>query len=150
VRKFGEERAVLALIQPTWAAKESDAWTMTGITCEQAGGKGAFKCPGPDGATFLVITEIRTVDDRRRIFGARTCSHVLEGDRHILLVSRERDGEVLAVCGGEDDAPETTRELTLDQLLALDPSLGALADLPDGWVALRDSAEHEWLRSAGE
>jgi hypothetical protein len=150
VRRFGEERAVLSLIQPRWAAKEADAWQMTAIACKLIGAQGAFKCPAQDGATFLVLDGVRDVSDRKRLFGARTCAHVLEEDRPILLVSRETDGEVLAVCGGEDDADGTMRELSLDQLLNLDPDLAALADLPDGWAALRESPGHAWTRSQAE
>jgi hypothetical protein len=45
----------------------------------------------------------------------------------------------LALCGGENDSAETTRTLTLDKLLELDPTLSLLADMPDGWV--RSKAE---------
>lgn len=150
VRRFGEERAVLSLIQPRWAATEADAWQMTAITCKLVDGKGAFKCPGPEATTFLVFTELRNVSDRKRVFGAQTCSHVLEEDRPILLVSREADGEVLAVCGGEDDSAATARSLPLDRLLAFDAGLAELADLPDGWVALRESPDQAWVRSKSD
>ncbi len=149
-RQFGEERGVPTLIQPRWAATEADAWQMAAVACKLSEGRGAFKCPGPDATTFLVFTALRAVSDRKRVFGARTCAHVVGGDRPVLLVSRELDGEVLAVCGGEDDSAEAMHALTLDQLLGLDPSLLALADLPDGWVALRDSQEHDWARSQAE
>jgi hypothetical protein len=150
VRKFGEERSILSLIQPKWAATEADAWQMTAVTCKLLDAKGAFKCPGAEAATFMVFTDLRSVSDRKRVFGAQTCSHVLEEDRPILLVSRELDGEVLAVCGQEDDSAATSRSLPLDRLLGLDGSLADLADLPDGWVALRDSPEQDWVRSKSE
>lgn len=147
VRDFGEQRGVLALIQPRWAATESDAWQMTAIVGKMTDAKGAFKVPTADGAVFLVFSEIRKVGDRKRIFGARTCSHVLEEGRPILLVSREADGDVLAVCGGDDDTETTVRDLPLDTLLNLDSSLAELADLPDGWVALRESEDGPWTPS---
>jgi hypothetical protein len=150
VREFGEERGLLTLLQPRWAAKETDAWQMTALTARLTDAKGAFKCTASDGFTFMVFTDIRAVSDRKRIFGAQTCSHVLEEDRPILLVSRELDGEVLAVCGAEDDSPATSRPLSLDQLLALDPTLTSLAGMADGWVALRDSLEHDWVQSKAE
>lgn len=150
VRKFGEERSILSLIQPRWAATEADAWQMTAITCKLVDAKGAFKCPGPEAATFMVFSDLRSVSDRKRLFGAQTCSHVLEEDRPILLVSRETDGEVLALCGQEDDSAATARSLPLDRLLGLDGSLVELADLPDGWVALRESPERDWVRSKSE
>src|SRR5687768_766228 len=73
VRQFGEERGILALIQSKWSATEADAWAMTAITCRLNDAKGAFKCPGKDETTFLVFTDIRSVSDRKRIFGAQTC-----------------------------------------------------------------------------
>jgi hypothetical protein len=146
-REFGIERGILRVMQPRWAAAEKDAWEMTAITTKATDGKGAFRCPAQDGHHYLVITDIREVSDRKRIFGASTCSHVLEEDRPILLVSRELDGEVLAVCGGEDDTAESTRDIPLDKLLDLDATLSQLADMPDGWAAMRESMESPWSRS---
>ena len=150
VRQFGEERGVHFLIQPKWPATEADGAQMMAIACKVLDAKGGIKCPGPEGTVFLVFTDLRSVSDRRRVFGAQTCSHVLEEGRPILLVSREKDGEVLAVCGGEDDTPETTKSLPLDKLLGLDGSLADLADMPDGWVALRESPDQDWVRSKSE
>ncbi len=149
-REFGTERGVIRLIQPKWAAKESDAWEMTAVADKLNEAKGAYRCPGQDGFTYMIFTDLRAVSDRRRVFGAQTCSHVLDDARPILLVSKERDGEVLAVCGGENDTAATTRDLPLGRLLDLDPTLGLLADLQDGWVALRESPDHEWVRSKAE
>lgn len=150
VREWGEERHLLTLVQPRWAAAEQDAWHMTAITAKLTEARGGFKCPGPELTTFLVFTDLRAVSDRKRVFGARTCSHVFDGDRPILLVSRERDGEVLAVCGGEDDTPEALLDLPLDKLLGLDSTLSALAGMPDGWAALRESPETPWQPSKSE
>jgi len=149
-KEFGTERGIIRLIQPRWAAKESDAWEMTAMTSKLAEAKGAYRCPSPDGFTYMIFTDLRAVSDRKRIFGAQTCSHVLEEDQPILLVSRELDGEVLAVCGGENDSAATTRVLPLDQLLDLDPTLSLLADMPDGWVAMRESPNDDWVRSKAE
>lgn len=149
-KEFGAERGIIRLIQPKWAARESDAWEMTALTAKLAEAKGAFRCPTPDGFTYMIFTDIRSVSDRKRLFGASTCSHVLEENQPILLVSRERDGEVLAVCGGENDTAATARTLPLDRLLDLDPTLSLLADMPDGWVALRETADDDWVRSKAE
>jgi len=149
-RNYGNEQGIQRLIQPKWAAKESDAWEMTALTFRLTDAKGAFKCTSPEGSTFVVFTDIRTVSDRKRLFGARTCAHVLNDARAILLVSRELDGEVLAVCGDEDDNAQTTRDLPLDRLLNLDPSLLPLAAMPDGWVAMRESSDDDWVRSKAE
>lgn len=150
VRQFGEERGIPFLIQPKWPATEADGWQMTAIACKLLDAKGGLKSPGPEGTTFMVFTEFRSAADRKRVFGARTCSHVLQEGRPLLLLSREADGDVVALCGGEDDTAETTRSLPLDRLLALDGSLAELADMPDGWVALRESPDQDWVRSKAE
>jgi hypothetical protein len=149
-RDFGIEHGVLRLMQPRWAAQDKDAWDMTAATAKLTEAKGAFRCPSPDGFTYMVFTDIRAVDDRPRVFGAKTCSHVLDEDRSILLVSREQDGEVLALCGGDDDTAETMRDIPLDKLIDFDPSLIELADMPDGWVAVRESSGDAWARSKNE
>jgi hypothetical protein len=149
-REYGNEQAVIALITPKWAAKESDAWEMTAVTTKLIDAKGAYKCPGKDGATYLVITGIQAVSDRKRIFGAQTCTHVLNDDSPILLVSREKSGDVLALCGSENDTPEAMRDVPLDRLLDLDPTLNLLADMPDGWAAQRETADDDWARVQAE
>src|SRR6185295_12391871 len=40
-KEFGTERGIIRLIQPRWAAKESDAWEMTAMTSKLAEAKGA-------------------------------------------------------------------------------------------------------------
>ena len=149
-KAFGDERAIIRLIQPRWAAKEQDAWEMTAVTAKLNDAKGAYKCAGQDGSTFMIFTDIRAVTDRKRIFGATGCTHVLSEERPILLVSREQNGDVLALCGGEDDSPESMMDVSLAQLLGLDPTLSALADMPDGWAAMRESADDDWVRSKAE
>jgi hypothetical protein len=149
-REFGVERGILRVLQPRWAAKEKDAWEMTAITTKLTEAKGAFRCPVQDGHAYLVITDIRTVSDRQRIFGAQVCAHIVEEDRSILLLSREKNGEVLAFCGAEDDTPESLRDIQLDRLLELDASLVPLADMEDGWAAMRESPDQEWARSKAE
>jgi hypothetical protein len=149
-KALGEERSLIRLIQPRWGAKESDAWEMAAVTCKLNDAKGAYKVVGQDGSTFMIFMDIRAVSDRKRIFGATGCTHVLSEERPILLVSREQNGDVLALCGGDDDSPEALMEVTLAQLLELDSTLGVLADLPDGWAALRESPDSDWARSKSE
>jgi len=149
-KEFGMERGIIRLIQPKWSAKELDAWHMTAVTAKLTDAKGAFRSPSSDGFTYMIFTDIRDASDRKRVFGAKTCSHVLDEDRSILLVARETDGEVLALCGGDDDTPETMRDLPLDRLIEHDSALTELADMPDGWVAMRESSGDDWARSKAE
>jgi hypothetical protein len=149
-RQFGEERVILSLQQPKWAATENDAWHMTAVVCRLADAQGAFKIPGKEASLFLVLSEVRAIADRQRAFRARVCPHVVDGERPILLVSREAGGVVLALCGGEDDDPDALREVGLDPLLELDRTLWDLADLPDGWAAVREELGGDWVRSKSE
>ncbi|HZE98868.1 MAG TPA: hypothetical protein VE981_17805 [Planctomycetota bacterium] len=149
-QQFGSERGIIRLIQPRWAAKESDAWEMTAMTGKLVEAKGAYKCPSPDGFTYMAFTDIRAVSDRKRLFGAQACAHVAEEDKPILLLSREMNGEVLALCGGENDTADALHDVPLAQLLDLDPTLALLADMPDGWAAMRESPDHDWVRSKAE
>ena len=41
-------------------------------------------------------------------------------------------------------------EVSLAQLLDLDSTLRPLADMPDGWAALRESPDDDWVRSKAE
>jgi hypothetical protein len=149
-RKFGEERGVTRLLQPKWAAKESDAWEMSAITAKLNDSKGTFKAASPDGFTLMTFLDVRAVSDRRRIFGATACAHIAEEDKPILVLSRELNGEVLALCGGENDSPDAMHDVPLHQLLDKDPTLSLLADLPDGWAAVRDTEYDDWARSKSE
>jgi len=149
-RQFGADNGITRLIQPKWAAKESDAWEMTAITHRLAEAKGAYKCAGPDGYTFMIFTDLREVTDRRRVFGAQTCTHVLNEGKPILLVSRELDGEVLALCGGENDTPDALKTVPLEKLFDLVGPVSRLADMPDGWAAMRESEHDDWVRSKAE
>ncbi len=150
MKQFGEEQGITRLFTPKWGARESDAWEMTAMTCRLADAKGAYKIPGEERSTFMIFTDIRAVTDRKRILGASGCTHVLSEERPILLISREQNGDVLALCGGDDDSPEAMMDVTLAQLLDLDSTLSLLADMPDGWAALRESPDHDWVRSKSE
>jgi hypothetical protein len=149
-KQFGEEQGITRLFTPKWGAKESDAWEMTAMTCRLADAKGAYKISSQDSSTFVLFTDLRAVSDRKKIFGVSGCTHVLSEERPILLISREQSGDVLALCGGDDDSPDAMMEVTLAQLLDLDSTLSALADMPDGWAAVRESADEDWVRSKAE
>ncbi len=48
-----------------------------------------------------------------------------------------------------DGAPQSTddaRLMLLRNIVALDPTVACLADLPLGWIAWRDSRDSEWNR----
>ena len=75
-RQFGEERGITRLLQPKWAARESDAWEMAALTGRLIDAKGSFHCPGPEGFTFMVFTDLRAVS----IDEGTSTMYILNGD----------------------------------------------------------------------
>ena len=74
-----------------------------------------------------------------------TTDGVLNNGRPILTVSHDEDGDWQFLC----DTPDDNRKgllVCLGCMLELDPSLVLVADLPQGWVAWRDSPGGPWQR----
>ena len=64
----------------------------------------------------------------------------------ILLVTHDADdGSWQFLCGTTDD-PSDARVVGLGQMYKRDPTVGELADLPEGWRASRASADRPWHR----
>jgi hypothetical protein len=49
-------------------------------------------------------------------------------------------------CPGVDVAVEDALVLALSEIVDLDPSVAALASLPAGWYAYRESPHDPWIR----
>ena len=78
---------------------------------------------------------------------AYVCTHVYEGARPVLLVSRA-DGDWSFLCGeGHADAAASYRVVGIGHVLQRDRSLAALLDLPPDWDAERPSQDGPWLRT---
>ena len=79
-----------------------------------------------------------------------TSNYVTDDQLPILYVSHERDegGDSLWQfhCGNGDYHVTRMRLVRLDTVLAIDPSIAELADLPLGWTARRVSVDGAWLR----
>ena len=61
VREFGEQNGLVELIEEKWPADELDGWAMTNVTARLLKAKGAYRCPGDNGATFIIFTTVRKV-----------------------------------------------------------------------------------------
>ena len=79
---------------------------------------------------------------------AITTRQVLEGAPILLVTHDADDGGWQFLCGTSDD-PADGRVVGLGRMLTRDPSLGELADLPEGWRAWRASAGQHWERGQG-
>lgn len=74
-----------------------------------------------------------------------TTSVVLAGAPILMVTHDEDDGGWQFLCGTTND-PEDGRIVGLAHIVARDPSVLRVADLPLGWVAFRSSPADEWTR----
>ncbi len=75
------------------------------------------------------------------------CNHVFDRSRSVLFVSHEENGDWQFLCGNVDHDSDSVHVVGIGHLIADDPSLSSLADLPVNWSAERPSANDPWLRS---
>lgn len=74
------------------------------------------------------------------------CTHVFEGTRPVLLVSRP-EGDWCFLCGAEhEDTASAYRLMGSDHLVDRDPTLSELEDLPADWEAERVDLQSSWVR----
>lgn len=77
--------------------------------------------------------------------GVLTTVSVLAG-APILMVSHDADdGGWQFLCGTTND-PTEGRIVHLEEIVAMDPTVTQVADLPMGWVAYRNAVGGEWTR----
>ena len=75
-----------------------------------------------------------------------TTRYILEGSRFVQTVTHyEDDGCWVFHCGTTNET-EDGRIVALSNMVARDPSIVELADLPFGWCAWRESPDHPWVR----
>lgn len=77
--------------------------------------------------------------------GVITTAPVLAG-APIMMVSHDvDDGGWQFLCGTTND-PTDGRIVHLQEILAMDPTVSEVADLPLGWIAFRSTVGGEWTR----
>lgn len=74
-----------------------------------------------------------------------TTKPVIHDDHPILLVSHDAEGDWQFLCGTTNRA-EDAAVVALGEMLKHDPSIGKVADLPEGWRAFRKSLKAPWKR----
>jgi hypothetical protein len=74
------------------------------------------------------------------------CSHVYKNQRPVNLVSHA-GGDWQLMCGGVDHSPGEGHVVGVGHLLARDPSLHELGDLPVDWEAEREEPGKPWIRT---
>lgn len=84
-----------------------------------------------------------------------TCRHVIDGARPVCYLSND-DGRLTALCAGhdhdfeQDTTPRSTLDCVIvcfDHLFSMDPTLGVIAELQEGWTAERGGREERWAFS---
>ena len=79
-----------------------------------------------------------------RNWHAITIRQVLDGSEPILIVSHDADNHSWHFIGSSNPCRENRRVVCLETMVAHDPSILQLADLPLGWRATRHSPKHPW------
>ncbi len=62
IQDMGYERELMQLASAHWAAEEVDGWEMTAVLAKALNAIGAYRTPGENGATFMVVTKARWVN----------------------------------------------------------------------------------------
>jgi hypothetical protein len=142
VREYGERAGVPKFTEAKWPAEEVDGWEMTAVTARFVGAKGGYRTPGDEGFTYMVLTDLSQVTDRKGIFRTYACAHVVDDSAPILLVEKATDGDVRLQCGAHPGGDYLA--IHQSDFLDADSTLVPLADLPLGWRAKRDVHGAPW------
>ena len=74
------------------------------------------------------------------------CRHVMRGERPVLYASHDaEDGMWQFMCGGEHSFPDDAGVIGLSEILELDATVAAIASIPCGYVAERESDKADWV-----
>jgi hypothetical protein len=79
--------------------------------------------------------------------GILTTTAVIAGAPILMVTHDADDGGWQFLCGTTND-PADGRIVHLAEIVAMDPSVTEVADLPLGWVAFRTGAGGDWTRQA--
>lgn len=83
--------------------------------------------------------------DENPNLGVLTTAAVLGGAPILMISHDEDDGGWQFLCGSTND-PADGRIVHLREIVAMDPTVTAVADLPLGWVAFRNATDGDWVR----
>lgn len=78
--------------------------------------------------------------------GVFCCQSVFERSKPILRVAHDHDGDWQFLDGEEREENEVPRLVCFEHIVAWEPEILALHDLPRGWFAERESESIEWQR----
>jgi Uncharacterized protein conserved in bacteria len=73
-----------------------------------------------------------------------TCRHILEGKADICYVTHDEDDGAWQFLCGQNHNESDARIVSLKNIVDIDPSVGALADMPLGCGAIRENKSSQW------
>ena len=73
-----------------------------------------------------------------------TCEHIFNGERNILFVTHEVEGDWQFLCGQEDHTSKDIKIISLKQVTEIDESVNYLYEMPLGIGSERKNIECEW------
>ncbi|WP_181016149.1 hypothetical protein [Pseudanabaena sp. BC1403] len=71
---------------------------------------------------------------------------VLDGTEPILLVSHDAEDHGWQFIGISDASVSDAKLVCLEEITRLDPTVLEVADLPSGWLAIRERVGGSWTR----
>ncbi len=88
--------------------------------------------------------------DQTPLTAAITTRQVIERKKDIRVVLHHSDDHSWAFLRGTTDQGKDGRVIAMKEALEIDESIAAVADLPPGWKAWRESRTAEWHRAQNE
>jgi hypothetical protein len=76
---------------------------------------------------------------------AVTNKDIATGEAPILHVCHDEDDHGWQFIGLEDAISENSALVCMSDIVRMDPSVVAVAKIPPGWHAWRESVDHEWI-----
>ncbi len=84
--------------------------------------------------------------DQAENVAALTTQQVVNHNFPILMVVHYIDDDSWAFTCGTTNASEDLMIVGMGEIVARDPSLHSIADLPPGWSATRENINSDWVR----
>jgi hypothetical protein len=76
-----------------------------------------------------------------------TCTHILDGEKNINLVTHHFDDNSWEFLCGEAHKDEDAVIISIDEICNIDKSIEKLCDLPVGYCATRKNITSKWIKS---
>jgi hypothetical protein len=74
-----------------------------------------------------------------------SCDHVVSGQKPILYVSHDAEGDWQFLCGGDDHTEANAKVISLKEVTMIDPSVNDLYEMPQGVAAGREQVGAKWV-----